>query len=159
MAILSSFNLLFVRISFLFTLAFFCLKDVNSILNNSYFDILTQAMGLPAVQMSRYSGQLGLFSVVFALLAITDLIPLLEENKQFFFSMVPTRLTIFFILTSVSYWGQDYYYLHNNVVFVYCFAEVWLNFLIYSSIREERNAHVIVQKNEISHAELNGLEN
>ncbi|CAL9734008.1 hypothetical protein MOSE0_D02476 [Monosporozyma servazzii] len=158
MAILSSFNLIFVRISFLFTIAFFCFKDVNSILNNSYFDIFTVAMDLPAVQMSRYSGQLGLFGAVFALLAVSDLIPLLEENKQYFFSMVPTRLTIFFILTTASYWGSDYYYLHNNVVFIYVFAEVWLNFLIYNSIREERNAHVVVQKNAITHAELNDAE-
>lgn len=115
-------------------------------------------MDLPALQMSRYSAQLGLFGVVFALLAVCDLVPLLEDNKQYFFSMVPTRLTIFFILTTVSYWGQDYYYLHNNVVFIYSFVEVWLNFLIYNSIREERNAHVVVQKNEITHAELNDAE-
>lgn len=95
MAILSSFNLLFLRISFLLTLAFYCLKDVNVILNNSYFDVLTQAMDLPAIQMSRFSGQLGLFSVLFVLLAINDLIPLLEDNRQYFFSMVPVRLTAF----------------------------------------------------------------
>lgn len=154
MAILSSFNLLFLRISFLLTLAFYCLKDVNIILNNSYFDILTQAMGLPAVQMSRFSGQLGLFSVLFALLAVNDLIPLLENNKQYFFSMVPIRLTGFFILTTLSYWGQDYYYLHNNAVFIYCFIEVWINFLIYTSIREERNADAIVQRKAMSEAEL-----
>lgn len=123
-------------------------------MNNSYFDILTQAMGLPAVQMSRFSGQLGLFSVLFALLAVNDLIPLLENNKQYFFSMVPIRLTGFFILTTLSYWGQDYYYLHNNAVFIYCFIEVWINFLIYTSIREERNADAIVQRKAMSEAEL-----
>lgn len=155
MAILSSFNLLFIRISFLLTLAFYCLKDVNIILNNSYFDVLTQAMNLPAIQMSRFSGQLGFFSVLFVLLAINDLIPLLEDNRQYFFSIIPVRLTGFFILTTVSYWGQDYYYLHNNVVFIYSFVEVWLNFLIYTSIREERNADVIVQKKAQSEAELN----
>ncbi|KAK5960761.1 Ilm1p PWA37_002198 [Arxiozyma heterogenica] len=154
MAILSSFNLLFLRISLLLTLAFYCLKDVNIILNNSYFDVLTQAMNLPAIQMSRFSGQLGFFSVLFVLLAINDLIPLLEDNKQYFFSVVPVRLTVFFILTTVSYWGQDYYYLHNNVVFIYSFAEVWLNFLIYTSIREERNADIIIQKKALSEAEL-----
>lgn len=154
MAILSSFNLLFIRISFLLTLAFYCLKDVNIILNNSYFDVLTQAMNLPAIQMSRFSGQLGFFSVLFVLLAINDLIPLLEDNRQYFFSIIPVRLTGFFILTTVSYWGQDYYYLHNNVVFIYSFVEVWLNFLIYTSIREERNADVIVQKKAQSEAEL-----
>ena len=155
MAILSSFNLLFIRISFLLALAFYCLKDVNIILNNSYFDVLTQAMNLPAIQMSRFSGQLGFFSVLFVLLAINDLIPLLEDNRQYFFSIIPVRLTGFFILTTVSYWGQDYYYLHNNVVFIYSFVEVWLNFLIYTSIREERNADVIVQKKAQSEAELN----
>ena len=154
MAILSSFNLLFIRISFLLTLAFYCLKDVNIILNNSYFDVLTQAMNLPAIQMSRFSGQLGFFSVLFVLLAINDLIPLLEDNRQYFFSIIPVRLTGFFILTTVSYWGQDYYYLHNNVVFIYSFVEVWLNFLIYTSIREERNTDVIVQKKAQSEAEL-----
>ena len=111
-------------------------------------------MNLPAIQMSRFSGQLGFFSVLFVLLAINDLIPLLEDNRQYFFSIIPVRLTGFFILTTVSYWGQDYYYLHNNVVFIYSFVEVWLNFLIYTSIREERNTDVIVQKKAQSEAEL-----
>lgn len=154
MALLSSFNLLFIRIAFLLTVAFFCLKNVNSILNNSYFEIFTQAMDLPGVQMSQYSAQLGVFSIAFVLLALNDLIPLLENNKQYFYSIVPVRLMGFFILTTVSYYGHDYYYLHNNCVFIYSFVEVWLNFLIYNSIREERNAHVVVQKNEISTAEL-----
>lgn len=30
-------------------------------------------------------------------------------------------------------------YLHNNAVFAYGFIEIWTNFLIFTSLREERN--------------------
>ena len=136
---LNSTNIAFFRVAFLFTIAFFCLKNVNSILQNTYFIVLTQAMNLPQLTLSRYSGQLGLFALLFTLNGVHDLIPLLENNVKYFQSVVPVRLLIFFILTSISYLWESNFYVHNNSVFIYCFAEVWINFLLYNAIREEKN--------------------
>ncbi|QHS74344.1 Ilm1p [Saccharomyces paradoxus] len=136
---LNSTNVAFFRVAFLFTIAFFCLKNVNSILQNTYFLVLTEAMNLPQLTLSRYNGQLGLFALLFALNGIQDLIPLLENNVKYFQSIVPFRLLIFFILTGISYLWESNFYVHNNSVFIYCFAEVWINFLLYNAIREEKN--------------------
>ncbi|CCE63128.1 hypothetical protein TPHA_0E00320 [Tetrapisispora phaffii CBS 4417] len=139
MALLSSTNVLYLRIAFLSTISFFCFKNVTSILENSYFLVLTQAMNLPALNLAPKSAQLGVVGLLFALLAIDDLIPLLERNTKHFSSIVPFRLMIFFIVTASSYLAETNYYVHNNAVFIYSFIEVWLNFLIFSAIREERN--------------------
>ncbi|CAI4034516.1 hypothetical protein SMKI_10G3090 [Saccharomyces mikatae IFO 1815] len=136
---LNSTNVAFFRVAFLFTISFFCLKNVNSILENTYFLVLTQAMNLPQLTLSRYNGQLGLFALLFALNGIHDLIPLLENNVGYFQSIVPARLLLFFILTAISYLWESNLYVHNNSVFIYCFAEVWINFLLYNAIREEKN--------------------
>ncbi|QLL33747.1 hypothetical protein HG536_0F00720 [Torulaspora globosa] len=139
MAAISSVNGLFFRVTFLFSLAFFCFKNVNSVLQNSYMLVFTQAMNLPGLAISQYSAQLGLFGILFLFASISDLIPLLENNKKYFHSIVPLRLTIFFALTACSYLWESNLYLHNNAVFTYCFIEVWVNFVILGALREERN--------------------
>ncbi|EHN01608.1 Ilm1p [Saccharomyces cerevisiae x Saccharomyces kudriavzevii VIN7] len=96
-------------------------------------------MNLPELTLSRYNGQLGLFAILFVLNGIHDLIPLLENNVKYFQSIVPVRLLIFFILTGTSYLWESNFYIHNNSVFIYCFAEVWINFLLYNAVREEKN--------------------
>ncbi|CCK70256.1 Ilm1p KNAG_0D05180 [Huiozyma naganishii CBS 8797] len=138
MGVLSSVNVLFVRIAFLFTLSYLVLKDVNIILENSYLEILSQSMNLPAIAMNKYSAQLGMVSMLFVTLALGDLVPLLEDNKMYFGSAVPVRLLIFFVVTGLSYIWEGNLYIHNNVVFAYSFVEVWLNFIIYNSLREEK---------------------
>lgn len=139
MVAISSVNGLFFRVAFLFTISFFCFKDVNSILQNSYVLVLGQAMNLPSLTMSQYNAQLGLFGILFLFLSVGDLIPLLESNKKYFNSIVPFRLFIFFILTALSYLWESNLYLHNNAVFIYSFIEVWINFIVFGALREERN--------------------
>lgn len=139
MGILSSQNLILFRTVFLLTISFFCIKDVTSILQNTYFLVLTQAMDLPALSLSPYSGQLGLISFVFLLLALHDIVPFLEGNKVYFRSIVPVRLTIYFIIGAVSFLWVDNLFVHNNAVFIYSFVEIWINFLLLNAVREERN--------------------
>lgn len=138
MTVLSSVNLLLIRVTFLCAIAFFCFKNVTSILDNSYILVLTQAMDLPQLIMSQYSAQLGLFGFLFILLALTDLVPLLEDNKTYFYSIVPIRLFAYFITASLSFVWNSNLYLHNNAVFIYSFIEIWINFLIYNALREEK---------------------
>ncbi|SCU85295.1 LAME_0D00826g1_1 [Lachancea meyersii CBS 8951] len=139
MAVLSSVNVTFFRVGFLSFLAFACLKDVNIILTNPSILMFTQALNLPVLTMSSYSAQLGLFAAVFSLMAIQDLVPLLEQNTQFFESVVPIRLFFFFLLTAYAYCRAGNLFLHNNAVIIYGGCEVWINFLIFSAVRDEKN--------------------
>lgn len=154
MALLNSFNLIFLRISILFTIAYFSVTNVDKILSNSYIEVFTDAMNLPSVQISPYSTQLGIISLLFIFMGLNDLIPLLEDNKQYFLSMVPFRLLCFFIITGLSYFMMDNYFIHNNIVFIYSFMEIWLNFLIYNCLRDERNEDFKLQNKLIEEAEL-----
>lgn len=138
MAILSSVNVIFFRISFLFFLAFLCLKNVRLILDHSFVLLLTQAMNLPILTLSPHSGQLGLFSLLFAFQGINDLIPLIERNIVYFESLVPFRLMLFFMIVMCSYVFENNLYLHNNCVFIYACSEIWINLLIFTALREEK---------------------
>lgn len=111
-------------------------------------------MRLPMLTMSPYSGQLGTFGILFLMLAFSDLLPLLESNRKYFYSIVPARLTIYFVLTALSYLWTSNLYLHNNAVFLLCFNEVWMNFVIYGAIREERNEEFKRSSQFINNSEL-----
>lgn len=166
MGVLSSVNVTFFRVAFLSFLAFACLKDVNMVLSNPSVLLFTHSMGLPALILPSHSAQLGLVSVLFGLLATHDFIPLLEKNRMFFESIVPIRLMFFFILTALSYYMEGNLYIHNNAVFIYGFCEVWMNFLIFSAIRDEKNedfkrANRILAEDQMLYeedAELSGAE-
>ena len=149
MAILSSVNVLYFRVAFLLTLAFLSYKDVTIILTNSYFLLFTQAMRLPQLVISQYSAQLGLVGLLFMLLALSDFIPLLEDNRMYFYSMVPVRLLVYFIIVGLAYFWESNYYLHNNAVFLYGLCEVWMNFIIYNSLREEREKLLREERMEV----------
>ncbi|CDO93749.1 unnamed protein product [Kluyveromyces dobzhanskii CBS 2104] len=139
MGVLSSVNVTYFRIVFLLGLSYLIVTDVNAVLGNNFVMMLTQAMDLPALQIPQQSAQLGLFSLFFGLFAAHDLLPLLENNKKHFQAVVPFRLMVFFIITALSILLKDNLYLHNNAIFVYGFCEVWINFLIFVALRDERN--------------------
>ncbi|AGO10620.1 AaceriABR166Cp [[Ashbya] aceris (nom. inval.)] len=139
MAVFSHVTVIYARIGFLLTLAFFSVKDVELILNHSFIIILARAMNLPELHIPRHSAQLGMVSVLFFLLAVSDLLPLLENNLAYFDSLVPFRLLAFFILALVSYLRESNLYFHNNAVFVYCFCEIIMHFMIYTAIKDEQS--------------------
>ncbi|CEP60755.1 Ilm1p LALA0_S01e18206g [Lachancea lanzarotensis] len=139
MGVLSSVNITFFRVGYLSFLAFACLKDVNLILSNASFLMFTKAMNLPALVIPSYSAQLGLFAVVFSLLALQDFIPLIERNTMYFESVVSLRLFFFFALTTYAYCVPGNLFLHNNAVVIYGGCEIWMNFLIFTALRDEKN--------------------
>ncbi|AET41043.1 Ilm1p Ecym_7195 [Eremothecium cymbalariae DBVPG len=139
MAILSSVSVIYLRVAFLFTLAFFSVKDVTVMLGHPLVLLLAQAMSLPELTMSAHSAQLGIFSIVFSILAISDLLPLLENNNVYFESVVPFRLVVFFSVSIFSYLRTSNLYFHNNAMFVYCICEFWINALIFAALKEEKN--------------------
>lgn len=80
-------------------------------------------------------GALGAF---FISLGGIDLLQLFIDNHKYFESIVPTRLTIFFGISAYSYCVKNSA-LHNDLVFVYSFLEIWINFLLYNVLRDEKH--------------------
>lgn len=89
------------------------------------------------MELNEYSPVFGIISVLFLVIAFSDLIPLMGSNVAYFESAVPFRLFLFFGLATYCYVGSSFY-ICNGLVFVYSFAEVWFNFLIYAALRDEK---------------------
>lgn len=143
-------TLVFARIAFLLSLAFFILKDITLILDHHFTLIFTQALDLPALKMSPYSAQLGFVAVLLAFTALSDLVPLMEQNHSFFEGMVPARTLVYFLLVGYAYISDNIFF-NNNLVFMYLFTEALLNMSIFSALREEKNERV---KKQIQMMEL-----
>lgn len=64
-----------------------------------------------------------------SVIGLTDLIPYLENNNDYFDSVVPIRLLAFSVLSAVSYFG-DIALLKGPLVLGYAVLEVGLNGLM-----------------------------
>lgn len=137
MQFLTASTLLYARVAFLLVIGFFFVTDAESVINSNFALLLGQAMELPMVQVSATNPLLGILSVALFTLAVSDLIPLLADNVDYFETIVPTRLAAFFALAAYTYLS-DFELLANNVVFTYAFFEIWFNVLIYSNLRNEK---------------------
>lgn len=137
MQFLTAKTLLYVRSAFLLWLAFYLLKNPKAICTSSFSVLMGEAMRLPLVQVTDKNPLFGLLSLFISLSALSDLIPTVAENIAYFESMVPARLFGFFVLggfTLISEYGM----IANNLVFTYAFLEIWINFLIYNNLRDEK---------------------
>lgn len=137
MQFLSARTLLYIRVLFLATVAFFSIKNPKILLESGFAILLGQAMQLPIVIVDNTNPLIGITAVAFGTLAISDLIPLLADNIEYFETIVPTRLFMYFALAAFSYVTKSPFF-SNNIIFVYSFFEVWFNFLIYNNLRDEK---------------------
>lgn len=137
MQFLTSKTLLYVRCAFLLWLAFYMLKSPLTICSVNFSILLGQAMRLPIVEVSPNNPLFGVLSLFIALFAISDLIPILAENTAYFETLIPVRLLLFFILGAFCM-ASEYALIANNLVFTYSFLEIWINFLIFNNLRDEK---------------------
>lgn len=137
MQFLTATSLLYGRIICLLVIAFLMATNPQKITGAGFTILLGQAMDLPVAHVSDENPLLGIVSIIFGTLAISDLIPLLAENIEYFETIVPTRLSLFFALGAYTYFSS-YDTIANNIVFVYAFLEIWLNFLIFNNLRDEK---------------------
>lgn len=137
MQFLSAATILYARVLLLLALSFGLIKSPGSIVNANFSLLLGQAMRLATVHVSDKNPLFGLLALLFGTLAISDLIPVIAENIAYFETVVPTRLAFFFLLGSFCL-ISDYGLISNNLVFTYAFIEIWLNFLIYNNLRDEK---------------------
>ncbi|KAM9920894.1 hypothetical protein OXX59_002151 [Metschnikowia pulcherrima] len=137
MQFLTAKTVLFIRFLGLMCLVFLLLRSPLTVCSANITVLLGQAMNLPIVQVTPQNPLFGILAVFIASSAISDLIPLLAENVAYFESLVPTRLFFFFVLGSFCLLSE-YAIVANNVVFCYAFLEIWLNFLVYNNLRDEK---------------------
>lgn len=138
MQFLSARTMLYLRVCFLSAITFYCLKDPSELINSGFVRLLGQAMQLPTIQIDDINDPIfGLVALAFGSLTLAEIVPLFSDNVEYFESIVPARLFVYFLLCSYSYGGQSDF-ICNNVVFVYSFFEIWFNFLIFSNLRDER---------------------
>lgn len=137
MQFLTAKTLLYVRVLFLTFLCFYLVTDPEYLGNAGFVMLLGQAMEVKYAPLQESNPIIGLVVLFLGINALTDLIPLLADNLDFFETIVPTRLTVYFALAAYSYIGNSQYF-STSVVFVYCFLEVWINFLIFNNLRDEK---------------------
>lgn len=137
MQFLTAKTVLYIRSFVHFTAAFFLLKSPATIINANVNALLGQAMNLPMIQVAESNPLFGLLAVFVALQGLMDLIPALADNVAFFELVVPIRLTIYFMLGLFCLFS-DFGLVANNVVFTYSFLEIWLNFVVYNNLRDEK---------------------
>ncbi|KAK6464851.1 increased loss of mitochondrial DNA protein 1 [Scheffersomyces coipomensis] len=130
-------SLLYVRIVFLIALTFFLVKDSELIFMSGFVILLGQAMELPHARIDPNNPLLGVLAIAFGSLAVTDVVPLIANNLDYFESVVPVRLTIAFGIACYTYFFKDSP-ISNGFVFTYAFFEIWLNFIIFNNLRDEK---------------------
>ncbi|EGV66070.1 hypothetical protein PSN45_003105 [Yamadazyma tenuis] len=137
MKFLTSRSLIYIRTIFLFTGAFWVSTDPKSLIHSNFVLLLAEAMQLPIIPVDKKSPSNGLIAMFMTITALSDLIPCMADNVQYFETVVPTRLFGFFCLCAYTYLIEDRIF-SNSVVFVYSFLEIWLNLLIFNNLRDEK---------------------
>lgn len=122
----------------LWSFAYFLLKDPGAIAANRYVVVMAQSMRIPHVVVRDDDPMIGLVAFLLAILGICDIPPLFGHYIEYLETNVPIRLCGYFFICIYGYHVYNPY-LSNSIVFCFGFVEVVFNFLIYSSVREDRN--------------------
>lgn len=133
--------ILYARIALMLWVSFMLVKNPLTLTNANFSLLLGQAMRLPTVQVTASNPLFGLLAVFISTNALSDLIPILSENTAYFETYVPVRLMFNFILGAFCIFS-NFGLIANNLVFTYAFLEIWLNFLIYNNLKDEKYKRV-----------------
>ncbi|CUM66253.1 uncharacterized protein PRCAT00003913001 [Priceomyces carsonii] len=137
MQFLTAKSLLYVRVILLLVISFLLVKDPESLSTYGFILLLGKAMQVKLTILDPSNPLIGVLVTIIGTSAISDLIPLLADNIDYFETVVPTRLTGFFLLASFSYLAESQYF-STSLVFTYAFFEIWINFLIFNNLRDEK---------------------
>lgn len=137
MQFLTAKSVLYIRLVILLFITYTLSFNPASISSIGYVILLGQAMDLKLILLQENNPLIGVLVILFTYMIISDLIPLLSENLDYFNSIIPIRTMLFFIIGAYSYLIKSSV-LSNNLIFTYAFLEIWLNFLIYNNLRDEK---------------------
>lgn len=85
--------------------------------------------------------------MLFIVLGLSDLVALVSKNTQFIESIVPTRLSFYFMFLGYVYFVPGIF--HNDLVSTYCMAEIWMNLMLYNTLREEKQKRIKKFKDQL----------
>ncbi|KAF3992421.1 hypothetical protein FT663_00701 [Candidozyma haemuli var. vulneris] len=134
-------SVLYFRIAVMLWLSFMLLKNPLALTNANFSLLLGQAMRLPTVQVTASNPLFGLLAMFITAYALGDLVPILSENTSYFETYVPVRLMFNFVLGGFCIFS-NFGLIANNLVFTFAFFEIWLNFLIYNNLKDEKYKRV-----------------
>jgi hypothetical protein len=149
MQFLTAKSVLYIRAAWLLFITYYLAFDAKYLCTIGFVILLGQAMEVKFVMLNNDNPLLGIVCLLFGLLVVSDVVPLMAENYQYFESIVPIRLCIFFGIAAYSYLVKTSI-LSNCLIFTYAFFEIWLNFLIYNNLRDEKYYRLkkFVEENE-----------
>lgn len=137
MQFLTAKTLIYARIAILTTVSYVFVKDPTIITSSGFVMLLGQAMEVQFAKVDPSNPLLGFVALILFALALCDLVPIMAENLDHFDSLVPSRLAFYFCLCAYTYFAK-LSIVSNSLVFTYSFLEIWLNFLIYNNLRDEK---------------------
>ncbi|KAH3664399.1 hypothetical protein WICMUC_005784 [Wickerhamomyces mucosus] len=126
---------IYLRCCFLLAVVFYLFRDPKTVVDQPFMLVVYQALEIPHCEINRELDEtfnLGLFFIFN--LSFTDFVQLAVRNNVYFDSIVPVRLVLFF---GLAFWIYSYK-TANDLIFLYCFIEIWFNFFIYNSLKQER---------------------
>lgn len=139
--LVSAQTLLLNRAVFLWICAFFLLYRPEAIYKNLF--VLAVSQRLPQVYAGSGDALAPLVATLFAIEGLQDFTLLFEDRYlETFRVILPTRLIVYFVVAALSYMQVSIFAV--GPLFAYCFAEILLNFWIFSAIREEMNEKIRV---------------
>ncbi|CAN3359155.1 hypothetical protein DICA3_D15632 [Diutina catenulata] len=136
MQFLTAKAVLYIRVLYLLAITYTLGFDPEYLGTIGIVVLLGQAMRVPLVFLEKANPLNGVLAFAFAMLALADLVPLLSENLAYFETIVPIRTFVFFAVGAYCYLVESV--ISNSLVFTYVFFEIWLNFLIYNNLRDEK---------------------
>ncbi|KAI5966250.1 uncharacterized protein KGF55_000559 [Candida pseudojiufengensis] len=137
MQFLTGKSLLYVRVIMLLVIPYYLIKYPETISSAGFVVLLGQAMQVPILKLNPTNPLIGFLSIFMITTSITDLIPLIAENWPFFETVVPTRLFFYFLATAYIYFVPTSI-ISNSLIITYTMFEIWINFLIYNNLRDEK---------------------
>lgn len=117
----------------------------NYFAKSGFVFLLGQSMKLKHIKIDTDSPYLGVLSIFSGASVIQDIVPLMKNEIVNFEIVVPLRLCFFLISIIYVYFAKTSK-LSNSLSFFYLFLEIWINFLIFNCLREEK--YKKIQKNK-----------
>lgn len=137
MQFLTAKTVLYIRVAVLSVIAFLMMKLPQLVAASGAVVLMGQAMQVPIIKVDGKNDLTGMVLLLLGILVLSDVIPLLADNIEYFATVVPTRLSLYFVLSAYIYFFPSPS-LGNNLVLTFAFLEIWLNFLAFNNLRDEK---------------------
>lgn len=138
MAWVSASTAIYLHCCLLFTAAFYLAKDAQRVSDSVLLMVICQAMRLDHGALGAHADATAVLVVLLSVVGLTDVVQLVVDNTLYFESMVPSRLTLAFLMACWGYMFEGSM-LHDDVVFALLFVEVWFHFVVYNIVRQEKH--------------------